>query len=366
VFFTLVLTRPMPSKTNENIVTVIQACLWIGAVSFLIWYTVIELQKVKETDYLPPSIVDVKQIDFPSVMICPSVEALSRTEDYHNINSIYMNSPSTVNPGLPWDDKVVDKAYKICPGRVSFTSPDNKTANCIEFSKIGFKESTTIYDNGCDLSSPNSQYQIVDGPVTPWTTTTADTVIELTDVFNDANNHLPMVALLYSDDGNSIFKRPKNFDEYRKQFSVSVADRVLIPLMATTNLYVKKYIRDDFPIDSTCNVEDFETQQDNWGYVTPDPSPVLNNCTGQDPNTCPQWLIKPTVSTIYITYDSLAVTTTCHLSKHPLVFGDVLGIVGGGIAIVLAITLFLSKIISWCATRGESSQNVNDTYKGLI
>jgi len=344
---------------------VIQAVLWIGAVSFLIWYTVIELQKVKETDYLPPSIVDVAQIDFPSVMICPSVEALSRTGSYQPVNSVYMTSPSTVNPGLPWDTKVTEKPYKICPGRVNFTSPDGKVASCIEFSKNSFTLSTTIFDNGCDQQATTSQYQLVDGEVTPWSTTTADTVIELTDVFTDANNHLPMVALLYSDSGNSIFKRPKNFEEYRKQFSVSVADRVLIPLMATTNLYVKKYIRDDFPKDSTCNVDDYETQQDNWGFEVPTASPVVTNCTGQ-PADCVPYLIIPTVSTIFITYDSLAVTTTCHLSKHPLVFGDVLGIVGGGIAVVLAITLLLSKIISWCATRGAESQNVNDTYKGLI
>jgi hypothetical protein len=355
----------MANKTNENIVTVIQAVLWIGAVSFLIWYSVIELQKVKETDYLPPSVTDVDQIDFPSMMICPSVEALSRTPSQQPINSVYMPSPSLVNPGLPWDT-VDEKSYLICPARVSFTSPDNTTAVCIEFSKTKFTESNTLADNGCDPNAATPQYQKVTDPVTPWTTKNEDTVIELVNIMNDANIYFPMVALLYSDDGNSIWKRPTTFYDYRTQFSVSVADRILVPLMATTNLYVKKYIRDKFPADSTCNVADFETQQDNWGYVTPDPSPVITNCTGQN-SSCIPYLINPTSSTVFMTYDSLTITTTCHLTKHPLVFGDVLGIVGGGIAIVLTITLFLSKIISWCVTRGgESSQNVNDTYKGLI
>jgi hypothetical protein len=357
----------MPSKTNENIVTVIQALLWIGAVSFLIWYSVIELQKVKDTDYLPPSMVDVKEIQFPSLIICPSVESLSRTDaTIQPNNSVWMNSASVVNPGLPWD-KTPGNPYYICPSYVAFTSPDNTTANCIDFSGSKFQKSTSIFDNGCDkwASQPQWQPATTLADITPWKTITADTVIELVDVFSDANSAYPLVALLYSDSGNSMFKRPTSFEDYRKQFSVSVADRVLLPVMATTNLYIKKFIRDDYPNSLVCDQEDYETQQDNWGYVQPSPSPVYPNCTGV-PNCDPSPVFVPTVSTVFVTYDSLIVTTTCHLSKHPLVFGDVLGIVGGGIAVVLAITLFLSRVITWCATRGENAQSVNDNYKGLI
>jgi len=115
-------------------------------------------------------------------------------------------------------------------------------------------------------------------------------------------------------------------------------------------------------MNTDCNIDDYETQQDNWGFTEVLPSPVYPNCTGSP--SCAPYVI-PSSSTIFLTYDSLTVTTTCHLSKHPLVFGDVLGIVGGGIAIVLAVTLFLSKTIQWCATRGDGSIN-DDKSQALL
>jgi len=354
----------MPSKTNENIVTVIQALLWIGAVSFLIWYTVIELQKVKDTDYLPPSIVDVKELTFPSIIICPSVDALFKTNaSWLPNNTVSLTYPAAVNPGLPWDTNP-GASYLVCPARVSFTSPSGTTANCVDFTSAPEQDDSIAA--GCDVYATKAKWTpgAPGEPATPWKTKTVDTVIELTGILNDANNNYPLVALLYSDDGNSIFKKPKTFADYRQQFAVSVADRVLIPLMATTNLYIKKYIRDDYPIATDCNIEDYETQQDNWGYVTPPESPIYPNCTGV-PNCDPTPQAALTGATVFLTYDSLAVTTTCHLTKHPLVFGDVLGIVGGGIAIVLAITLFLSRIITWCASRGETGQ-INDQYKNMV
>jgi len=325
---------------------------------FLIWYSVSELQKVKDTDYLPPSINDVTEITFPSVMICPSVEAFNKTNiTAQPTNSAWLSFPLVVNPGLAWSDNA-GPGYYVCPAVVSFTSPSNTVVKCVEFTQNP-TYNADLFTNMCDGAATTAQWSAAavtqpanPASINPWKTITADTVLEIAALRTDANYNYPVVALLYSDDGTSNFKRPKDFTDYRKMFSVSVTERVLIPLMATTNLYVKKYIRDDYPKATDCNIEDYETQQDNWGYAAPD-------CADQS-------AICETGGTIFLTYDSLAVTTTCHLTKHPLVFGDVLGIVGGGIAIVLAVTLFLSKIISWCASRGETASSVNDNYKGLI
>jgi len=365
-----------PGMKHENVVTVIQAVLWIGAVSFLVWYSVEELQKVKETDYLPPAIVDVGSILFPGLMICPSSEALHAANATANpILSVSMPFAAFLNPYLPWE-KPADgfKPYVVCPIVVNFTSPIDGdvppiTAQCLDFVQFPTYSqglSSALCDPAATVGQWGSLDSAADPTVNPWLVNVEDTVIEMSLLTNDepTGNSLgqtpkPMVALLYS--GNSMFRRPRpgNFDDYRKIFSLTAADRVMVATAANTNLYVKKYIRDRYPKDTSCDVDDFETQQDVWARLYPRYIPPSTNSSGGDDS-------KSTVfgSALFLTFDSLSVTTTCHLTKHPLVFGDVLGIVGGGVAIVLACTLLLNRVVVWCATRGETS--TDDRYKNMV
>jgi len=365
-----------PKMKHENIVTVIQAILWIGAVSFLIWYSVEELQKVKETDYLPPAIVDAGSLLFPGIMICPSSEALhAANATLTPVVSVTVTGAAALNPYLPWE-KATDgfQPFYLCPAVVNFISPEGAdvppiTAQCVDFvQNPTYSPDLTSPFSLCDPTATTGQWGSSDPAIAknlnPWMINVEDTVLEATIYTNDeptkglGQTPKPMVALLYS--GKSMFAKPKakNFDDYRKIFSLSAADRVMVATAANTNLYVKKYIRDRYPRDTSCDVDDFETQQDIWARLYP-PCGCNNDSGGGDD--------KSTVfgSSLYVTYDSLAVTTTCHLTKHPLVFGDVLGIVGGGVAIVLACTLLLSRVVVWCASRGETSGG-EDRYKNMV
>jgi len=320
---------------------------------------------------------------FPGLMICPSAEAL------HGVNatltpvvSVTVTGAAALNPYLFWE-KSTDgfKPFYLCPVVVNFTSPADadvppRTAQCVDFvQNPTYNPSLVSAFSICDPTATTGQWGSsdagVDKSINPWLISVEDSVIETSLYTNDeptgglGQTPKPMVALLYS--ANSMFRRPKNgdFDGYRKIFSLSAADRVMVATAANTNLYVKKYIRDRFPKETSCDVDDFETQQDIWARLYPPQTPC--GCNNTDDNNPPGGDdSKPNVfgSTLSITYDSLSVTTTCHLSKHPLVFGDVLGIVGGGVAIVLACTLMLSRVVVWCASRGETSGE--DRYKNMV
>jgi hypothetical protein len=336
-----------------------------------------ELQKLKETDYLPPSMTDEVALPFPGLMICPSVEAL------HNSNAtltggvvgVTLPTYAVINPFLPWGDSSGSGTYVVCPAVVRFTSPATGdvpviTAQCIDFTQTADENPDLVNNPSCDQNLKKSQYARLvdkDPTVVPWVANSADNVILIeglqsnAELVNTGENPKPNVALLYSD--KSMFRKPgavnpdKAFDDYRKIFSLSVADRVLVAQSAYTNLYVKKYIRDKYPTGTTCDIDDFETSQDTWARLLP-----TCNCGNNNNTNSTDSPVLP-ASTLSITYDTLTVTRTCHLSKHPLVFGDVLGIVGGGVAIVLAITLLLSRVISYFATRGDSPP---DAYGKLV
>jgi hypothetical protein len=285
---------------------------------------------------------------------------------------------AVVNPFLPWGDSSGTGTYVVCPAVVRFTSPATGDvpviiSQCVDFTQSAQENLNLLTDPTCDPNAKISQFaRLVDNDKTvdPWVAKSADNVILIEGLQSNAElvptgeYPKPMVALLYSD--KSMFRKPappvdnqdKAFDDYRKIFSLSVADRVLVAMSAYTNLYVKKYIRDKYPVGTTCDVEDFETSQDSWAKLLPTCN--CNNTNSNSPDSGPPALPAGTLS---VTYDSLTVTKTCHLSKHPLVFGDVLGIVGGGVAIVLTITLLLSRVITWCATRGDSPP---DAYGKLV
>jgi hypothetical protein len=200
---------------HENIVTVIQAVLWIGAVSFLIWYSVEELQKVKDTDYLPPSVVDAATLPFPGLIICQSVEALAGfNATLTSTMGINMAGPAQVKPLVPWEPLVDGlDTYFVCPRVVRFKSPNDplypsqRTAQCVDFTQKPVRNDSMLLS--CDPEATTSQWRPSDitkpSKVDPWVANSANAIIQMS-LMADLENGMPtgespkpMVAMLYGE-----------------------------------------------------------------------------------------------------------------------------------------------------------------------
>jgi len=325
--------------TAEKIGLVVTVCLWIGAFSFLIWFTVTEVRKAGDMDIVITSAQPTRPLRFPGIMICPPTEAVLAAPK--GIEAITVSAfLATINSNPPFQTSEV--TYTVCP-RVRTVESPNVTVQCVDYEPNPVASPTPLPVD-CSTTTTRAQYYVSSGggSVQPWNA--VDDLSSLMLLLNSTGwAYRPMVAMFYSD--NTLDKPPADgdFNGYAGAFSMMHAYRALIDLSGSSLMTVKKYITDNYPDDNTCNYDyyDYRTQP----FYSQD-NPDITEMT-----------------TLFVGYDSLYTTTECH--RPVLSMSDVIGIWGGGVALVLACTILIVKLFEWCLLKTTASTSNPTNYERM-
>jgi len=330
-------------KTIANIIT---AAIWIGSLIFLIWFCVVQFQRLKHTSVVTTSFSQPESIQYPGIFVCPSSETVffANATEYPLI-SVYSGNGAEFQPMSPYDGVTTDNGYSVCPGYVYFPTPDGKIVGCVNFPPAPvYNTSATLMAANVSCSQGNpSAYWYKTSMSAPdpsggvWTATGAGNHMVID--FESEYIQDPFMMLLYS--ANTRMQPPTTFAQYAAMFTRTDFLLARIPLMSFSALNIDKIVTDNWPMDTSCNYDGFLSAVEPFTVGTIPPPPFTFRA-----------------STVLLGFDILEVVQTCH---SPIVGGtDVLGIVGGGIALVLAVTIGFQLLVQKLLGGGER----NDTVQG--
>lgn len=333
--------RREPSTTAEKVVNAIQVALWLGAVSFLLWFMITEFRKVQKSSAIVSSIDTKPTIAFPGILLCPAAEQLKSANDDPNLTNIGIDPQGAlVNLG-PVYSATTDNAYSVCPTLQVYSKPPY-SVTCLNFVQSPTKkEATELFCNSADdqgkyaTASPSANFPV-------WAANKATSSVRIeTSLVNASSPLHPMLALFYS--SKSLKSFPQSFDDYVNAFTVT-SSAIDIPLSSETRILITKEVRDKYPSNTDCSYDSYPASNSVFYQGTIDPS---SNSTG--------------ASTISIAYDTMDEETLCH--RPVLTPPDVIGIIGGAIAMVVAATLFLSWLVRYFS--GTNRQQQSNDFSAL-
>jgi len=311
-------------RTIANVVT---ACVWIGSLIFLIWLCVVTFQRLQRTSVVTTSFSNPEAITYPGLFVCPSSLTVSKASFGDNITISSMASAEFV-PFKPYDADATERGYSVCPRTVAFPTPDGKMVQCVDFPPHPVYSLAMTNNNPITCPDVNPQAfwykantNVPDPQVAVWTATSLGNGMYIG--FNSVGIlNEPYMVLLYS--SKTRLQPPTNFQEYAQIFPLTNFFLAHLPLMSYSAVNIDKLITDNWPVDSDCSYEAFLSAVDQFS-INSEPASTDR------------------VATILLGFDILEEVTTCH---SPVVSGtDVLGIVGGGIALVLAVTIGFQLLV---------------------
>jgi len=340
----------MEKKTIANIVT---ACVWIGSLIFLIWFCVVQFQRLQHTSVVTTSFSNPEAITYPGLFVCPSTLTVSKAAPGDSI-SVGSMAGALFVPFKPYDIDESDKGYTVCPRTVTWPTPDGKTVSCVDFPPAPAFSLAYTQNNPdiCPDNNPTAFWykndtSVPDPAVAVWTATNLGNGMYIG--FNSMGiQNEPYMVLMYS--ANTRLQPPTSFVQYAAMFPLTNFFLAHLPLMSYSAVNVDKLITDNWPADTDCSYEAFLSAVDQFTISEPPPATTFR------------------VATILLGFDILEEVTTCH---SPVLGGtDVLGIVGGGIALVLAVTigfqLLVQKLLGVKSTGEEGGNNVQSSnYRPL-
>jgi len=312
-------------KTIANIIT---ACVWIGSLIFLIWFCVVQFQRLKHTSVVTTTVSTPDSITYPGLFVCPSTLTVSKAAAGDNITVTSMAGAQFV-PFKPYDADQSDRGYMVCPRTVTFDTPDGKYVSCVDFPQDPVFSMEATMDNPftCPDNNPQAFWyktnmNVPDPVVAVWTATSVGNGMYIG--FNSMGiSNEPFMLLLYSP--STRFQPPVTFTDYANLFPLTNFFLAHLPLEAYSALNVNKLITDKWPSDTNCVYDTFVAAIDQFTISAPPPT-------------------NERVTTILMGFDLLEEVQTCH---SPVLQGtDVLGILGGGIALVLAVTIGFQLLVN--------------------
>jgi hypothetical protein len=321
--------------------------LWLGAFAFLLWFMITEFRKAQKSAAVITSIEKKSSLRFPGVLICPAAEQLAFET---TVVSLETRLPAQVNLG-PVFRQATKEAYLVCPKLVTYTS-GTYSVTCLNFIQNPVEGSKS---EELSCSSPSSQGKWVapsDDRYNIWSAVKpTSSILATINVVNASKPYIAMLALLYSD--KSVRSFPKTFDEYVNTFTMTAA-LPEIPYSSQTRILMMKQVRDQYPSNTDCSYDYFEDRTATTEFSSSTPTPTPSNST--DPSNDTE-LYSP-ASTVSLAYDTLDEESICH--RALLSAPDVIGIIGGAIAIVVASTWFLSLILRYCAGNKNNAHRPDD------
>jgi len=322
---------------------VITGLLWLGAVAFLLWFVITEMAKTKDSQYVTTSTSQQSFIQFPNMMICPSVEAAAVAN-----NTIFVTASAYINVPNSFTADGTSRTYGVCPRKVTFNTKFN--IGCIDFVSNPVQN---LSATDCDPNSLNG-YWFNDqtdptrvNPLHPWAAVDEYTSIVMELSLYGSGQQSPLIHP-YSSSSLEISPTVSttnqgDFAQYLNTFSLFTPDTNIIPISAQSAVRIQKYTRDNYPDNKDCSFDNFATET----HLFYSGTPGVN---------------QSTASTV-ISYNDLNVIKECH---RPVIgFSEVLGIIGGGMAIVLACTFLLQKAVGLCINRGTNGEREEKPYSAL-
>jgi len=342
-------SKMVEKRTIANIVT---ACIWIGSLIFLIWFCVVQFQRLKHTSVVTTSFSNPEAIQYPGLFICPSTETIQNANGTATPYIYVASGGAIFQPFLPYQQDLTEKTYTVCPRTVNFMSPDGKEVGCIDFQptpvyNASVTTSTDPDAKFCPMTGNAQAYYFAENannlPSQPWTATNVGNGLYV-GLQSEGIEYQPYMMMFYS--GSTRMQPPTSWAAYQQMFSITNFFLAHVPLSTFTAVNVDKLVTDNWPADDNCNYDGFLSAID-----------VINN-----------YAVTASTfrsSAFLLGFDILEVVTTCH---SPVVGGtDVLGIVGGGIALVLFVTLgfqyLVQKLLGVEKQPQESVQS--STYRPL-
>jgi len=335
-------------KTIANIIT---AAIWIGSLIFLIWFCVVQFQRLKRTSVVTTSFSSPESIVYPGLFICPATETVQKTVAGSSV-FVGVGNGATFQPFKPFDANPQNAGvYSVCPRFLWFNSPNGVSVGCIDFQPAPvYNASATMLgdDNFCVDTNSQAAYwykssNTVPNPAAVWTATSVGNGMYI-DLNSENIISEPYMVLLYSP--NTQLQPPTSWATYQAMFSLTNFFLAHIPLMAFVQMNLDKIITDNWPIDNSCSYEGFLSAVDTFTSSPP-----------------PMGTFR--VSSMLMGFDILEEVTTCHSA---IVGGtDVLGIVGGGVALVLAVTIGFQLLVQRLLGEKQESnvQGGTSTYRPL-
>jgi len=328
----------MEKKTIANIIT---ACVWIGSLIFLIWFCVVQFQRLNRTSVVTTSFSNPEAITYPGLFVCPSTQTVIKASVGDNVTISSMAGAQFV-PFKPYDADASERGYTVCPRVVSFMTTDGKSVQCVDFPPhpVYSLEATQNNPDGCPEPNPTAFWykanvNVPDPDVAVWTATNLGNGMYIGFSSMGIVNE-PYMVLLYSD--KTRLQPPQTFQDYATMFALTDFFMAHLPLMSYSAVNVDKLITDNWPFDNNCVYEAFLSAVDQFTISTPPSGTTFR------------------VATILLGFDILEEVTTCH---SPVLTGtDVLGIVGGGVALVLAVTIAFQLLVQ--KMLGTKSSNTDD------
>jgi len=334
----------MEKRTIANIIT---AAVWIGSLIFLIWFCVVQFQRLNRTSVVTTSFSNPEAIQYPGLFVCPPTVTVHKASP-GDIVSVYSTSGALFEAFNFYDPDETPTGYGVCPRIQQWTTPDGKTVQCVDYQPNPVYSAANSLNN--PLECPQNNFQSAFWFTDNTTVVDPSTVAVWT--ANNLGNGLyigfrsmsltdePFMVLLYS--AKTRLQPPQNFQEYSELFSLTNFFLAHLPLQSYSAMNIDKLITDNWPQDNNCVYEAFLSAVDPFS-------------THPDPPTSERQ------ATILLGFDILEEVTTCH---SPVLQGtDVLGILGGGVALVLAVTigfqLLIQKLLGLKAPEDTNVQSSN-------
>jgi len=335
----------------RNVVNVLTVVIWIVALSLLIWFCVIQFKRLQSSAVVTSQLEKPTTLQYPGMFMCPSTETVNKG----TARSYVISSPlgALFEPFKPYDSDDSDHGYTVCPRTVFFETPDGKTVGCLDFqpfpvfnvsvtdSTDDFKLCPTVNEEAYWFKSATTVPDPIGGA---WAAARSGSSLyfDLTS-YNITNE--PYLVMLYSP--ASMSTPPQTVQQWISIYTITNFFLTYIPIQSDAAMDVDKIITDNWPMDDDCNYENFLAS-----VITLAPPGAV----GPDGFRA---------SGLFLGYNILEVLQTCH---SPVVGAtDVLGIVGGGIAFVLAATILLQIGVQKAfGEKEQSSGNAqSSTYRPL-
>jgi len=310
----------------------------------------VTFQKLKSSSVVTTSFSNPESITYPGMFVCPSsetVQAANATEI--PVIMVYSGNGAEFQPVDPYDPNPADRGYYVCPGYVFFPTPDGKTVGCVNFPSAPVYNATATALANFDVCPQNnpqaywykSSSSIPDPVGGVWTATSLGNHM----IIDFESEYIldPFMVLLYSP--NTQMQPPTNFAQYAAMFTRNNFLMARLPLMSFSALNIDKVVTDNWPVDTSCTYDAFLSAVEPF-TLGPIPSPP----------------VMFRIATVLLGFDILEVVQTCH---SPAVGGtDVLGIIGGGIALVLALTIGFQLLVQKLLGVSSNSSDNQDTTQG--
>jgi len=287
----------------------------------------VQAQRLQRTATVSTSFSSPGPIGYPGLFVCPSPLTVQNAAIGSNITISSMAGAEFI-PYRPYDPDSSTLGYSVCPRTVVFPTTDGKFVQCVDYPP------NPPYSLAMTQNNPDTCPDV--NPQAFWykaSTTVADPVAGVWTASNIGNGmyigfgsenifNEPYMVLLYS--AATRLQPPTTFTQYAKMFDLTNFFLAHLPLMSYSAVNVDKIVTDNFPSDSDCSHEGFLSAIDQFTFS--------------------EAVSTERYASILLGFDILEVVTTCH---SPVLAGtDVLGIIGGGIALVLAVTIAFQLVVN--------------------